>query len=215
MRLRNATWILILVNVVVFALQYFIPGFTESYALVSSDVFQRPWILLTSMFLHGGPWHLLFNMYALFLFGSLIEQRIGTKRFLGAYLVSGLIASFVASFFYPTALGASGAIMAVLGLTIMLLPDLQVLFFFVVPMSMRTAGVIFALIDIFGLFHDTGIAHAAHLAGLACGLFYGGYLLQQKKEVHKMMITPKKKSKHPHADLDEEDLERYLQHGRL
>ena len=172
----NAVLPIIIINIIFFVLQQIIAGFTDSLLLVSSDIFTRPWILVTSMFLHGSITHLLFNMYALFLFGTLIEQRIGTRRFLILYFASGILASLGFALFQElilrstgAGLGASGAVMGVLGMTIMLLPHLRVLFFFVIPMSMRTAGIIFAIIDFLGVFGIgiPGIANIAHLVGLA------------------------------------------------
>lgn len=90
-KIRTAVMPLIVLNIVFFALQVIFPGFTNLFILESSDVFSRPWILLTSMFLHGGMNHLLFNMYALFLFGPFLEQKIGAKRFLYLYLGSGSV----------------------------------------------------------------------------------------------------------------------------
>ena len=172
---------LVMINIGVFLLQL-IPGFTEQFLLVSSEVAMRPWTLLTTMFLHGSFSHLLFNMYALFIFGPLVENRIGRNRFLLLYFGAGLIAS-LAALAYPSALGASGAIMGVLGMVIMLFPKMKVLFFFFIPMSMRSAGIIFAALDIFGLFAEaSGIAHLAHLGGLAAGLLFGWYLLKKGKK---------------------------------
>jgi membrane associated rhomboid family serine protease len=75
------------------------------------------WRLLTSVFLHYGPFHLILNMLALYWFGSLLEQRIGSGRFLLLYLVSGLAGSAGALLAAPTTptVGASGAIFGVLG----------------------------------------------------------------------------------------------------
>jgi hypothetical protein len=121
-------------------------------------------------------------MYALLIFGPLVERKIGSKRFIIAYLISGLFAGIIYSLYYTfikglpqtSALGASGAIMGLLGLVIILLPNLRVLFFFVIPMSMRTAGIIFALLDLAGFLGvNDGIAHLAHLSGLAIGLLFG------------------------------------------
>ena len=68
----------------------------------------------------------------------------------------------------------------------MLFPHLKVLMFFAIPMSLRTAGIIFAMLDIFFLFVPNGIANMARLAGLASGLVYGKYLLGQKKSFNKL-----------------------------
>ncbi|MBW2998936.1 rhomboid family intramembrane serine protease, partial [Candidatus Woesearchaeota archaeon] len=144
------------INALVYLIQLFVPKFNELFALDSSVVWSEPWRIITSMFMHSTMTlnHLLFNMYALFLFGTLIEQAIGTKRFLRLYFISGIVAGVVFSIFTPgVAVGASGAIMGILGITIMLFPKMKVLFFFVIPMSMRTAGIIFALIDILGMFN--------------------------------------------------------------
>jgi membrane associated rhomboid family serine protease len=75
------------------------------------------WRLITAAFLHYGPFHLLLNMLALWWFGSLLEQRIGSGRFLLLYLVSGLAGSAGALLFDPTVptVGASGAIFGILG----------------------------------------------------------------------------------------------------
>ena len=75
------------------------------------------WRLLTAAFLHYGPFHLLLNMLGLYWFGSLLEQRIGSGRFLLLYLVSGLAGSAGALVISPTnpTVGASGAIFGILG----------------------------------------------------------------------------------------------------
>jgi len=189
---KTASPVLVLLglNILFFVLSALIPDMTKLFMLVPSKVVAgEVWRIFTSMFLHAGFAHILFNMYALIIFGPLIEAKIGRKRFWIAYFLAGLIAAlaYIAySFALGTpdaaAVGASGAIMGILGLVILLLPHLQVLFFFIIPMSMRTAGIIFAAIDIIGLFNPaSGIAHVAHLGGLIFGLLFGWYLLKKKK----------------------------------
>ncbi len=243
--IKNVAMTLIGLNVIMFIMQMiFGEGFTNALMLVSGDIFIRPWILITSMFLHAGGTHLLFNMYALLIFGPLIEKRIGSKRFLLAYFVSGLLAgglyavfnTFVRGAPQMAAVGASGAIMGILGLVIMLLPNLRVLFFFIIPMSMRTAGIIFAAIDLVGFISGGfGIAHLAHLVGLSVGLLFGWYLKNKKlkfaqqfgggpKARMKMYtvggaskMTPKKASgKYEDTiELQKDDLDNYFKYGRL
>lgn len=215
------------VNILVFILQVFLGnGFTQAFLLNSAEVWSRPWILLTSMFLHADPSHLLFNMYALFLFGPLIESRIGTKRFYFVYFLSGLVAAIVSTFFYSNALGASGAIMGILGVTIMLMPDLQVLFLFFIPMSLRTAGIIFALIDIFGIFVPSNVANIAHLVGLGIGLIFGYYLLKKRKNFRvrfeskkpsekSSSIASRSRSKDKSIELSDDDIEEFIKNGKL
>ena len=225
-KIKDAVIPLVLINIAVFILQATLGSwFTEMFLLASQDVLSRPWILLTSMFLHGGTSHLLFNMYALFIFGPLIEQRIGVKRFVFIYFLSGIFAAIMSTFFYSRALGASGAIMGIIGVTIMLFPNLRVLLFFFIPMSLRTAGIIFALVDILGVFVPSGVANIAHLVGLGCGLVFGYYLIQKKKQFTKRFTkkshNPKKRTIHhisahnKNIEMSKDEIEDYIQHGRL
>src|SRR3989344_3324088 len=88
---------LILLNIAVFIIEVIFKGnFIESFIL-TPDIFSRPWILLTHMFLHANVNHILFNMYTLLLFGPLLEQRIGVKRFFLIYIASGILAGIVSS----------------------------------------------------------------------------------------------------------------------
>lgn len=81
---------IIILNVVVFALQNFIPEFSFNFGLhfFKSPDFQ-PYQLITHMFMHGGFSHILFNMFGVYMFGSAIENRIGDKKFLIFYLLTG------------------------------------------------------------------------------------------------------------------------------
>lgn len=207
-KIRSAVLPLIAITAILFALQLILGDwFTEMFLLSSKDIFTRPWILVTHIFMHGGPAHLLFNMWGLFMFGTLLEQKIGPKRFLIFYLFAGVVAGFLSSFFYAASLGASGALMGVIGAMIILMPRLQLLFFYVVPTPLWVAGIIYAALDIFGVFFPSGVGNIAHLAGMGLGLLYGLYLRKQKAE-----FTQKfSKKKH----LDEFDAEEYLKSGRI
>jgi hypothetical protein len=215
MRFRNIVMPLIVANAIVFILQIVLGiNFTEAFMLISADIFKRPWILLTSMFLHGGLNHLLFNMYALFLFGILLEQKIGAKKFAFIYLLAGIAASVFSSFIYPSltgtvfrALGASGAIMGIIGALIILMPNLRLLFLFAIPMPLWVAGIIWILIDIFGIFVPSGIANIAHLVGIGTGLLFGLYLKRQRKDFQRKFSSK--------THMDTEDIEEYFKTGRI
>jgi len=175
------------VCVVVFILQLSIPSITDNFALVSKDVATRPWILVTSIFLHGSFDHLLFNMFALAMFGSILERIIGSKRFLIIFFATGVIASLGSAFFYNAALGASGAIMGIAGCLAAIRPRMMV-WVLGAPMPMIMAAALWALIDMAGLFHPSGIANAAHLAGLFSGIALGiawrkRFVLEKSKSV--------------------------------
>ena len=175
--MRSVVLPIVGITVIAFFLQMlFGRPFTELFLLDQSRVWFEPWRLLTAVFMHGGLSHLFFNMFGLFIFGPILEERIGPKRFLMLYVGAGLIASLAAAMLYPFSLGASGAIFGMLGALIVLLPRLQILFFFVIPMPLWVAGIVWVAFDTFGLFFPTGIASAAHLAGMAVGLAVGYYI---------------------------------------
>jgi membrane associated rhomboid family serine protease len=192
---------LVAICVVVFIFQNIDPQITGQYDLVSADVLSRPWILVTSMFLHGSFEHLFYNMFALALFGYILENIIGSKKFLILYFVSGVIAGLGTIPFYEASLGASGAIMGILGTLGMLRPRMTVYISYI-PMPMAAAVVLWALGDIIGFFAPSGIANAAHLFGLAVGLVIGFYLKDKYGERNK----PKRKIEN---DISEEDFEEW------
>ncbi|HLC50404.1 MAG TPA: rhomboid family intramembrane serine protease [Candidatus Nanoarchaeia archaeon] len=207
-KIRNAVTALIVADTLIFLLQMVLgDGFTNSFLLKSSDIYSRPWILVTHMFLHGSPYHLLFNMWGLFMFGPLLEARIGTRRFISFYLATGIIAGFLSSFFYTNALGASGAIMGLVGVIVMLMPELPILLFYVVPAPLWVGGIFFALMDVFGVFFPTGIGSIAHLAGMGLGLLYGLMLKKEKKKFYSKFTSKK--------HLEKDDLDEYLKSGRI
>jgi uncharacterized protein len=208
---------LIMINILMFILQISIRGFTQMFMLVPGDVLARPWIVITSMFLHSpaGFSHIFFNMYGLLIFGPILEQKIGPNKFLMVYLVSGIMAALghivLSVFFYGTAapaLGASGAIMGMLGALILLMPNLRLLFLFFIPMPLWMAGIAWAVIDTVGIFIPTGIANLAHLAGMATGLLFGIYFLGKREKYKRRIYTRK-----THMDIN--DMDDYLKHGRI
>ena len=206
--IKSAVMPLFAINILFFIMQLILGNnFTNSFMLISKDIFARPWIMVTYMFLHAGFYHLLLNMYVLLMFGALLEQRIGTKRFLFIYFLSGIVAAVLSSFFYERSLGASGAIAGILGMLIILMPELQILFFFVIPMPLWIFGIVYVLIETFGIFIPSGIGHIAHLAGTGAGLLYGLYLKKQKRRFDKKFSSKK--------HLESADIEEYLRTGRI
>jgi len=141
-----AIW-LVVINIVIFIFQILYPQITDEFALVSADVLSKPWTLITAMFLHGGIEHILFNMFALALFGSVLERVIGYKKFLILYFVSGIIAGLVSIPLYEATIGASGAIFGVLGALGILRPRMTVYMGYV-PMPMALAVVFWAIGDL-------------------------------------------------------------------
>ncbi len=175
MQIKNATITLAAITVAIFVLQIIFPAITDSFSLVSAEAFARPWTILTSIFLHGGLEHIMYNMFALVLFGLILEEIIGAKRFLILYFSAGILASLATIPFYQASLGASGAIFGILGALAILRPKMVVWINFI-PVPMFLAIFVWAAIDLFGILFPSNIANSAHLAGLFLGVIYGLYL---------------------------------------
>ena len=125
--------------------------------------------------------HLLYNLFGLALFGSILESIIGTKKFLILFFIAGILADFASLPFYNRVLGASGAIFGVIGMLAVLRPKLTV-WVYSIPMPMVIALFLWIAVDIFGIFSPSNTANIAHLGGLAIGIFAGLYYLNQFKE---------------------------------
>jgi len=178
----NSVRNLIIVNVICFILSfYFLPSLFNNFSVYNIiDPNFRIWQPLTSMFLHGGLFHILVNMFVLWQFGNQIEEVIGTKKFLQLYFISGLISGIFWMFLGTgPAVGASGALSGLLSAYIFIAPETKVLALFVFPMKMKSFIYGFAVLSlVFGLAslvnpsYGFGIGHFAHLGGLV-----GGYII--------------------------------------
>jgi len=113
-------------------------------------------------------------MFALVIFGLVLESIIGSKRFLLIFLGSGILANLIAINFYTSSLGASGAIFGILGALIILKP-LMMVWASGVPVPMFIAGILWIAADLIGVFAPSEVANIAHLSGIAIGLVYGIY----------------------------------------
>ena len=165
----------------------------DNIALKPSNIMQGKylWTFLTSMFMHGGFFHLFVNMFSLFFIGSLLQKILGQKRYLWFYLISGLFAGIffvLASLVFPAdfdvfAVGASGALFGLIGLMMFLTPNLPVYIMFIpIPVKIKYAApgmlILLWLISVTG---NIPIGNTAHLGGLIAGLIYGLYLKNRYK----------------------------------
>ena len=91
---------LIVANVLAFLLQQAFPAAMNLLVFHPGLILVRPWTPITYMFLHGGIWHLFFNMLGLYFFGPALESRLGSRHFLLLYFVSGLSGAAL-TFFSP------------------------------------------------------------------------------------------------------------------
>jgi len=159
------------------------------------------WTLFTSMFLHGNLWHLVGNMYFLWLFGDNIEWVMGRFRFLLFYLTCGLIAGGVHVLMSPSSslpsVGASGAIAGVMGLYLVTYPSARILtlmtFFYywrvvTVPAAFWLGfWFLFQILGgvmLFGLPETGGIAYWAHIGGFVAGILVGIPLRFRERIIH-------------------------------
>ena len=173
---------LIIANVIIFIVSfYLIPTSINNFALynITNDNFQ-PWQIITSMFLHGGILHLLFNMLALWSIGNSVVQTVGDKKFLQLYFLSGIVGGIMCLLFSSQpVVGASGAICGILSAMAILAPDTQISLFFVIPLNLKkfTIGfiifsIVFGILSMINPAYGFGVAHFGHLGGLV-----GGYAL--------------------------------------
>jgi membrane associated rhomboid family serine protease len=177
---------LIAANVVVYIISMAVPGFTEQFMLIPADILARPWTIVTYMFLHGGLWHLFFNMLGLYFFGPRLELEIGAKHFLWLYFLSGMMGALLSFVFtpYTAIIGASGAIFGVLIGYAHFWPRDQIYIWGVLPIEARWFVIILTGLSLFGGFGGMGgnIAHFAHLGGFAGGWLYIRWLDRKRRE---------------------------------
>lgn len=148
-----------------------------------ATILTRPWTLLTSIFTHGDFIHLFVNAIVFFFLGPILELRIGRKKFTILFLTAGVLAGATQLLVTPSPviiLGASGAILGVLGALTALAPRLPVLLFFFIPMPLWMLTLGYGVISaLFATSGAGGIAHMAHLTGLLVGVIYGYTLRRQ------------------------------------
>ena len=193
----SVTLWLIIINSVLFVLFLLLISLEiisiDSIAIKPSNILAGKylWTFITSMFMHGSLFHIFANMFSLLFIGTLVERILGKKRYLYFYLTSGLLAGVffvLLSLFFPAdlntfAVGASGAVFGLVGLLMLLTPNLPVYIMLIpIPIKMKYAapGILVALwlISVAG---DVPIGNTAHLGGLLSGLAYGIYLKNKYK----------------------------------
>ncbi len=140
------------------------------------------WQFVSYMFLHGGFFHLVINMYALWVFGCEVERMWGPKAFYKYYFITGIGAGLIHTLVTPLSMvptiGASGAVLGVLTAFAVMFPTKRItlLLFFIFPVTMtaRTLAILFAAMSIFSGMTGSadGVAHIAHLGGMLVGYIY-------------------------------------------
>jgi membrane associated rhomboid family serine protease len=193
------TYTLIIANFLVFALSLFFSneiigdlGFRPAY--LSPNLFPQIYSLFTSMFVHAGFLHILGNMLVFFFIGAAFEQRIGPKKFLFIYLVTGVLGALTFSVANLNSMiplvGASGAIFGVLGAFAFSYPRDEVVMpipigiMIIMRIKVIYATIIFAVVETIIVFLSVqdNTAHLAHFGGLVSGVIFAALLVGKQGE---------------------------------
>jgi membrane associated rhomboid family serine protease len=178
----------------------------SSWLAVPADIsilIQKPWTIITYMFLHENLWHLVGNMLMLYVGGVIFTEYLGSKKLLLVYLMGGIMgaAFYIASFnifpafseFIPfsVALGASASVMAIIVAIAAYIPDYTIRLFLVGSVKFKWIAVFFVIVDLLTIEKSNPGGHIAHLGGAFFGFFY--ILLLKKGLIVKQLSNPFRK----------------------
>lgn len=185
---------IMIANAAAYLVALIVPAITLGLGLRPADVVGQlhVWQLVTYMFLHGGIFHILFNMLALWMFGVELERMWGSRFFTKYYFVTGVGAAlttmilaftpfpFANQLYYSLTIGASGAVYGVLLAYAMYFPNRPIYLYFVFPIPAKYFVMIIGAISLLSAMNEPGggVAHTTHLGGLVAGYLYlkGGRL---------------------------------------
>ena len=187
-RLTPAVKALVIVSVAGYLAALVAPSLTLSLGLIPAAVVERLWLWqpVTYMFQHGGLFHLLFNMLALWMFGVELERLWGTRFFATYYFVAGIGAAvttilaallpfgFAESLYVSVTVGASGAIYGLLLAYALTYPNRPIYLYLVFPIPAKVFVLIIGAISFLSSISgsQSGVAHATHLGGILAGYLY-------------------------------------------
>jgi membrane associated rhomboid family serine protease len=187
----NVLWFLIALNVVIFIIELVVGGYPIT---VNNEVIrflglarvllsQHPWTIISSMFVHGGFAHIIFNMISLYFLGSFFLRAAGERSFLAVFFLGGLAGNALYILLAPPnviGIGASGAIFAIGGALAVLVPRVRVIILPIpIPMPLWVAISIFFFLSFF----FSEIAWQAHLGGLLLGLA-AGLIFKRRRRIY-------------------------------
>jgi membrane associated rhomboid family serine protease len=140
--------------------------------MLTPQAIEKPWQFFTHILVHANIQHLLYNIFALALFGSILESVIGHRKFALLVLATIVVTGIVSYAFYDYVLGISGVVYAILGCLAILRPRI-IVWVFGAPMPIIVAIIFWILLDIVGAFYPSKVAHFSHLAGIFFGIICG------------------------------------------
>jgi len=175
-------WVLMGINILVYVALLLKPGAISVLEVSNSTIASQPWTIVSAMFTHQEFFHILFNMLALYFYGMYVLALIGEARFFIVYFLGGLVGNAFYLLLSGTvpAIGASGAVFALGGVLVMLVPRLKVMIF-PIPVGIDL-WIAIVVLGVFSL--SPGIAWQAHAGGLITGLAAGYYFKRQAARRH-------------------------------
>ena len=201
---------LLIANVVVFLLTRANPGLMQDFGFIPLAILVRPWTLVTYMFLHANFPHILFNMLMLFFFGPRLEERLGSRTFIGFYLTCGIGGAILSFAFSPFAMvvGASGAIFGVVVGFARYWPRENIYIWGILPIQARMLALFMVASSLFAGFTgaQAGIAHFAHLGGLFAGWVF---LKSWERRRHRRVVKRPAPTRKPPAAQDADAVARW------
>jgi membrane associated rhomboid family serine protease len=155
--------------------------------LMPAAFWERPWTIVTNMFIHAGFWHILGNMITFYFFGTFLSRLVGQGKLLLVYFAGGIVGNIFFILWglwqmpFSMAVGASGAIFALAGVLVVMMPRLRVFVYFILPMPLWLVVILF-----FGLWSVPGfvspnVAWQVHLGGLLTGLVAGYFFRRRER----------------------------------
>lgn len=174
-------WVIIAINIVLYLATFIAPELRLFLGLMPAAFWDRPWTVITSMFVHAGLWHVMANMLTLFFFGRYLCALVGEKRFLTVYFVGGILGSIFFVLLAPPlsiAVGASGAVFALAGALVLMRPKTRV-FIIPIPVPLPLWVAVIGGFLILSLFPN--VAWQAHLGGLVVGLISGYFFRRRER----------------------------------
>ena len=192
------TWLLIVLTVLVsFYALFFVPDsgkFYDTYGFSGPNLLARPYVIITSIFLHASIIHLLSNILVWIFFGLAVEDELGKAKMLAIFFLGAFAGDILSLIFYPfntLSVGASAGIFALVGVGMLVRP-LDLSFYpLVIPLPLAFLGMAYALFNVYGfLFNiDPQTSYIGHFGGLAVGFLFGFKYAGAKKGLKIIFIT--------------------------
>ncbi len=185
------TSLILLSYILIYLLDYFslfsFENIVKNFGFSFNNFFKRPYVLITSIFIHGSIDHLISNLIALIFFGIAVEDEIGAKKMLLIFFYGAFFGDIFSLFFYSPetiSIGASAGIFALVGFGMIIRPLDISLYppFYIIPLGL--VGILYTIYNIIGFIFNIGnISYIGHFAGLFAGLFAASRHRKWKKGI--------------------------------